>query len=259
MNNPLSLTLGGWVLLSLVSLCVGSFLNVVIHRLPLMIRSSTSQRFNLCWPCSHCPQCKTPLRWYDNLPLISWLALHGHCRDCHHVIALRYPMVELAAVGIALLCAALFPLGYGLCFALIFGWTLLALSLIDIDHQLLPDNLTLPLLWCGLLFQLITQPTQLGHAVIGAISGYLCLWLLYWGFRLATGREALGYGDFKLLAALGAWLGWHTLPSLLLIASACGIAATIFMRMFWRRPVNTPMPFGPFLALAGWGVFLYSA
>jgi general secretion pathway protein O/leader peptidase (prepilin peptidase)/N-methyltransferase len=169
---------------------------------------------------------------------------------------LRYPLVELAALVIALLCIAWFPISYSLGFALILGWTLLTLSLIDIDHQLLPDNLTLPLLWCGLLFQLITQPSQLGSAVIGAISGYLCLWLLYWIFRFATEREALGYGDFKLLAALGAWLGWQTLPSLLLLASIGGIITTIILRIFLSRPINSPMSFGPFLALAGWGLFL---
>ncbi|ATM88320.1 MULTISPECIES: prepilin peptidase [Yersinia] len=245
-----------WGGLALLGLCVGSFLNVVIYRLPLMLNEENRHHFNLCLPHSHCPQCQIPLKWRDNIPLFSWLLLQGKCRHCRSAISMRYPLIEMITMGVTVLIAALIPLGYPLLAAWLLSWMLITLTMIDIDHLLLPDNLTFPLLWAGLLFHLVDNTLPLGDAVIGAVSGYLILWCLYWAFWWLTKREALGYGDFKLLAALGAWLGWMVLPSLLLIASLMGIAFSLAARMLKGRPLNTHLPFGPFLALSGWLLFL---
>ncbi|HCK00060.1 MAG TPA: prepilin peptidase [Serratia grimesii] len=253
------LTWPHWLWLALLALCVGSLLNVVVYRLPLMLQCGATQHFTLWLPRSHCPKCRTPISWHDNIPLAGWLRLHGRCRQCRAAISRRYPLTELSALLLACIAAWLIPPGPALFGALLLGWILLALALIDYDHQLLPDNLTLPLLWLGLLFQLYGGTVALADAVIGAMAGYLCLWLLFWVFRLATGREALGYGDFKLLAALGAWLGWMALPGLLLLAASAGIALTLLARLTHRRPLDAPLPFGPLLALAGWVQFLQQA
>lgn len=248
-----------WFLLTLLALCVGSLLNVVVYRLPRILQQEKSDTYSLWLPRSHCPHCRTPIGWRDNIPLLSWLLLRGRCRHCRTPISRRYPLTELGALLLALIAALCIPPGLALAAALALGWMLLALALIDYDHQLLPDGLTLPLLWLGLLFQLVGGTVTLTDAVIGATTGYLCLWLLYWAFRLVTGREALGYGDFKLLAALGAWLGWTALPSLLLAAALAGIVITLAARLAQRRPLDAPLPFGPLLALAGWLLFLQQA
>ncbi|ODC04879.1 methyltransferase [Terasakiispira papahanaumokuakeensis] len=259
-----SFWIGG--LWGILGLCLGSFLNVVVARLPVMMaqrwhaeacealsmpEEAPTEPFNLAVPASHCPHCQTPLRWHDNLPLIGYLKRRGRCAHCQGPISMQYPLVELAGgllglvvwwwQGSHLMSLALF----GACLAL------LALALIDARTQLLPDALTLPLLWAGLLFQLCFQPWQLSTAVIGAMSGYLSLWSLYWAFRLLTGKEGLGYGDFKLLAALGAWLGWQVLPLLLLWAAAAGIVIGGLWQ--WRHPDQRGqhLPFGPYLAGAG--------
>jgi general secretion pathway protein O/leader peptidase (prepilin peptidase)/N-methyltransferase len=245
-----------WLWLTALGLCIGSLLNVVVYRLPLMLQQAEKVSFNLWWPRSHCPHCQATLRWHDNIPLLGWLLQRGRCRHCHHYISRRYPLIELATLAITLISAALFPFGIPLLAALLLGWILLALTLIDYDHQLLPDSLTLPLLWLGLLYHVVEDSHFLPEAVMGAVAGYLILWLLYWGFRLLSGREALGYGDFKLLAALGAWLGWADLPVLLLTASACGIVITLLAKALRQRPLNAALPFGPLLALTGWGLFL---
>lgn len=245
-----------WGGLAVLGLCVGSFLNVAIYRLPLMLAHQYSRSFNLCLPHSHCPKCKTQLKWRDNIPFFSWLWLQGRCRHCQSAISLRYPLIEVMTLLVTLLIAAVIPFGYPLLAALLLSWVLIALTMIDIDHLLLPDNLTLPLLWAGLLFHLFDDSLPLSDAIIGAASGYLILWCLYWVFWGVTQREALGYGDFKLLAALGAWLGWMALPSLLLIASLAGISFALVARLFKGRPLNTALPFGPFLAFSGWLLFL---
>ncbi|WP_222416940.1 prepilin peptidase [Yersinia bercovieri] len=245
-----------WGGLAVLGLCVGSFLNVAIYRLPLMLAHNYSRHFNLCLPHSHCPKCKTSLKWWDNIPFFSWLWLKGRCRHCHSSISVRYPLIEVMTLLVTLLIAAIIPLGYPLLAALLLSWMLITLTIIDIDHLLLPDNLTLPLLWAGLLFHLFDDSLPLSDAIIGAASGYLVLWCLYWVFWWVTQRETLGYGDFKLLAALGAWLGWMALPSLLLIASLTGIAFAVVARLYRGRPLNTALPFGPFLAFSGWLLFL---
>ncbi|QBC03380.1 prepilin peptidase [Enterobacter cloacae] len=247
------------LLMAVLGLCVGSLLNVVVYRLPRMMSQQESGQFSLWWPRSHCPQCKTTIRWRDNIPLLSWLLLRGRCRHCVTAIGWRYPLTELVALLITLLVMLLIPPGNALFAALLLGWMLLALSLIDYDHQLLPDNLTLPLLWSGLLFQLTGGTVSLADAVVGAMVGYLSLWLLYWFFRLFTGKEAIGYGDFKLLAALGAWLGWMALPSLLLMTALAGIVITLAAKLIARRPLSAPLPFGPLLSIAGWTLFLRQA
>lgn len=248
-----------WFLLTLLALCVGSLLNVVVYRLPRILQQMKDDAYSLWLPRSHCPRCLTPIGWRDNVPLLSWLWLRGRCRHCQAPISRRYPLTELGALLLALIAALCIPPSLALVATLGLGWMLLALALIDYDHQLLPDDLTLPLLWLGLLFQLVGGTVTLTDAVIGAMTGYLCLWLLYWAFRLVTGRETLGYGDFKLLAALGAWLGWAALPSLLLAAALAGIVITLAARLAQQRPLNAPLPFGPLLALAGWLLFLQQA
>ncbi len=257
-----------WAVLGLM---VGSFLSVVIHRIPVMLQRETenfvalerneppphSERYNLLVPRSACPSCGHPLSAMENIPLLGWLWLRGRCRHCHAAIPLRYPLVELlSAVLAALLTWRLGSDASGIA-ALALAWTLIALTFIDLDTQLLPDDLTLPLLWAGLLVNLNGVFTSLPDAVIGAAAGYLSLWLVYWLFRFATGREGIGYGDFKLLAALGAWLGWTMLPLIVLLSSLLGAAVGLLLVGLRRQPRDQPIPFGPFLALAGMVALVY--
>ncbi|HEJ7121156.1 type 4 prepilin peptidase 1 [Serratia marcescens] len=246
-----------WLLFSAVlSLCVGSFINVVVYRLPVMLEremeTTQAERFDLVWPRSFCPSCTKQLSAFDNIPLLSWLLLRGRCRYCRRPISVRYPLVELFLMLMGIMLAWHLGIGLDWFFMLAFVALLLALAAIDSERQLLPDCLTLSLLWGGLLWHCLAHPAFLPAAVIGAMAGYLTLWLLYWGFRLATGREGLGYGDFKLLAALGAWGGYAALPSILLFASA-GSLLWLLLRV-WRGGDGTqPLPFGPGLATAGAG------
>lgn len=248
----------GYLFVALLGACAGSLITMLVWRLPRIILQQEGLAFSLWLPRSHCPRCRTTIAWYDNLPLLSWLLLRGRCRHCRQKIAGRYPLTELACVLLSLLMVLLFPVGALLAAALLFSWLLLALALIDSDHQLLPDALTLPLLWLGLLCQLNhwLPYTSLEQGVTGAMAGYLSLWLLATGFRLLRGKEALGMGDAKLLAALGAWLGWQPLPLLLLLASAGGILWLCSARLLTRRALNAPFPFGPWLALAGGVLFI---
>jgi len=257
-----------WMLIGLV---VGSFLNVVIHRMPLMLQRETDNfiaierdepaphagHYNLVFPRSACPACGHTLSALENIPLISWMWLRGRCRYCRAPISARYPLVELFA---SLLSGwVVWRLGsdiVGLA-ALLLVWTMLALAMIDLDTQFLPDDLTLPLLWAGVLFNLTGTFTPLADAVIGAAAGYLVLWLVYWGYRWVTGKEGMGYGDFKLLAALGAWLGWTMLPLIVLLSSALGAVVGVMMILLRGHQRDKPIPFGPFLALAGLIAILY--
>jgi leader peptidase (prepilin peptidase)/N-methyltransferase len=253
--------------LAVLGLMVGSFLNVVILRLPKMLEArwkaecqeflgqpvdeAGGQRFNLAIPASHCPACGHALRWWENLPLISYVLLRGRCAHCKTRISPQYPLVEAAAAGLAVLVASQIPFGWPLLFALVFVWVLLALTVIDLNTMLLPDQLTLPLLWLGLLLNVGGLFASLPDAVIGAAAGYLALWAVYHGFRLLTDKEGMGYGDFKLLGALGAWMGWQALPGIILLSSLVGTLIGISLMLLRGRDKNTPIPFGPYLAIAG--------
>lgn len=265
-----------WLYFSLVflfSLMIGSFLNVVIHRLPIMLerewqaeylgyfnpeaQPQQEERYNLMVPRSACPHCGHTITAMENIPLLSWLWLKGRCRECQAPISARYPLVELLTALLSLVVAATYPPGWGLLAALLLTWVLVALTFIDLDKMLLPDQLTLPLLWGGLLFNLTGGFAPLADAVIGAMAGYLVLWSLYWAFKLLTGKEGMGYGDFKLLAALGAWLGWQALPIVLLLSSLVGAFIGIGLILLRNHHQNKPIPFGPYLAIAGWIALLW--
>ena len=249
----------------ILGLAVGSFLNVVIHRLPLMmerewagqcaeLRGEEAPAFeplSLAQPRSRCPHCGYAIPPLENIPVVSWLVLRGRCKGCAAPISIRYPLVELATAALFAFAAWHFGFGAAALAALVFIAALVALTWIDFDTQLLPDDITLPLLWLGLGLNMFGIFTDLKSAVIGAMAGYLSLWLVYWGFKLATGKEGMGYGDFKLLAALGAWLGWEMLPLTILLSSFVGAIIGIALMVFARRGRNVPIPFGPYLAIAG--------
>ena len=253
-----------WVAL-VVGLMLGSFLNVVIHRLPKIMERDwqlqcaelrgealpEQETFNLALPRSRCPACAHPISALENIPLLSYAYLRGKCAACGARISPRYPLVE-ALSGLAAAYAA-WHFGFGLAglAAMLFLWSLIALSFIDFDTQLLPDSITLPLVWAGLLLNLAGTYTDLASAVIGAAAGYLSLWSVYWGFKLATGKEGMGFGDFKLLAAVGAWLGWQMLPFVVLASSLVGAVFGISLMLLAKRGRNVPIPFGPYLAVAG--------
>lgn len=252
--------------LSLLGAIIGSFLNVVIYRMPVMLErrwqreaqqqlgvtiTESPPRFDLMLPHSSCPHCQTPLAIRDNIPLVSWLWLNGKARCCAKSISCRYPLIELTTALLFAGAGALLPVGLALLGVLLFMAILLTLAVIDLKTLLLPDVLTLPLLWLGLLFNVSGSFVSLEQAIMGAAIGYLSLWGLFWLFKYATGKEALGYGDFKLLAALGAWMGWQTLPNLVLIAALCGLVFTLLQRGLSRQNVDQPLAFGPWLALAG--------
>jgi leader peptidase (prepilin peptidase)/N-methyltransferase len=246
-------------------LCVGSFLNVVIHRLPRMMEAQwraecaaiegreapEAAPFNLVTPASRCPSCGTAIRAWQNIPLVSWLALRGRCAACRAPISARYPAVELAAGVVAALLAWRYGFSAALPLAAAYAWALLALTFIDLDTQLLPDDITLPLLWLGLIANAFGVFTDLRSAVLGAAAGYLVLWTVYWAFRILAKKEGMGYGDFKLLAAIGAWAGWQALPVAILVAA--GLGAVIGSIALWlsRKGADTRIPFGPYLALGG--------
>jgi len=256
-----------WYLVTagLLGLVVGSFLNVVIHRLPRMLESrwrrdcaelagtatEAGPVFNLAYPGSHCPGCGHPIPPWANIPVLSWLMLRGHCHFCHQKISIRYPIVELAAGVGALLCAWGFDHPLKAIGAMVLVWMLITLSFIDFDHKILPDSITIPGLWLGLILNCFDTFVPLRSALWGAIAGYLFLWAVYQAFRLMTGKEGLGYGDFKLLALLGAWLGALSLVLIILLASAIGAATGIGLIVSGRQKRDEPLPFGPFLAAAG--------
>lgn len=265
-SNP-TLFLG---FVALLGLLVGSFINVIVYRLPIMLERAwqsselpnelPTEAFNLAVPRSHCPSCAQQLSASENVPVVSFLFLRGRCRHCKSRISARYPLVEIAVSVASILVAMTFGFTASTLAFLAFAWFLLALSLIDLDHHLLPDDLTLPLLWLGLLvsaFNLGLPGVSLFDAVIGAAAGYITLWSLFWAFLLVTGKEGLGYGDFKLLAALGAWLGWQAILPVLLLASLAGAAIGLILIVFGGRERSAPLPFGPFLAAAGFVMLIW--
>ncbi|MCU6432339.1 A24 family peptidase [Undibacterium sp. Jales W-56] len=253
------------VLIGILGLLVGSFLNVVIHRVPKMMQRESdnyvavesgqelphADRYNLILPRSACPHCGHQITAMENIPVISYFAIGGKCTQCKAPISIRYPLVELLTGALSAYLIWHFGSGFAGLGAVVFVWFLIAMTFIDADTQLLPDDLTLPLLWLGLLINLNGIFTSLHDAVIGAIAGYLALWSIYWLFKLATGKEGMGYGDFKLLAALGAWMGWTMLPVIILISSVVGAIVGISMIVFAKMGKNNPIPFGPYLAAAG--------
>jgi leader peptidase (prepilin peptidase)/N-methyltransferase len=252
-----------------LGLVVGSFLNVVIYRLPVMIERDErnycaelletdigepeSEPFDLIQPNSHCPHCNHAIRPWENIPVISYVLLRGRCSNCAASISLRYPLIEVATGLLTLSLGWHYGMaGMVLFGTLLFTWALIALTMIDIDHMLLPDGITLPLIWLGLLFNISGTYVPLQDAVLGAIAGYLSLWCVYWLFKLATGKEGMGFGDFKLLAALGAWLGWQALPMVILLSSLVGAVLGTIAMLLAKRGKDIPIPFGPYLAIAGW-------
>ncbi len=248
-----------------LGLCVGSLLNVVIHRLPKMMEAQwreecaaldggevpPAETYNLFTPRSACPQCKAPITALQNVPVVSWLVLRGKCANCRTSISARYPLVELMGGALAILVT--WRLGYSvaLVFGLVYVWVMLALTFIDLDTQLLPDDLTLPLLWIGLIANAFGVFTDLRSAVLGAAGGYMILWSVYWAFRLIAKKEGMGFGDFKLLAAIGAWTGWQVLPVAIIVSA--GLGAVIGSLVLWlsKKGADTRIPFGPYLALGG--------
>lgn len=244
-----------------LGLLVGSFLNVVIYRLPVMMQNawvreaaemagedeSEQPRFDLIKPDSTCPSCGHRIRAWENIPVISYLVLGGKCSQCKTRISPRYPIIELTTGLLSLALAWQFGASVQTATLLVLFWALIALTMIDVDHQLLPDSITLPLLWLGLLLNLVNTFVTLEQAVIGAVAGYLSLWSIYWAFKLLTGKEGMGYGDFKLFAAFGAWFGWGALPLIILLSSLVGAVVGIALIAFMGRERQIPIPFGPYL------------
>lgn len=271
----------------IVGLLVGSFLNVVIYRLPeMMMRSwraeceefiatsstkskhsdvahqkdgkkAEAKAFNLAYPTSHCPKCQAQIKPWHNIPVLSYILLKGACNNCQAKISPRYPIIELATGLLTALIAFLFGASTAALLGIVLTWCLIALTMIDVDHQLLPDSITLPLLWLGLIAHAFGVYTDLESALFGAVAGYLSLWSIYWLFKLVTGKEGMGYGDFKLLAALGAWMGWQALPLIIILSSFVGAAIGIVGILVAGKDKNIPIPFGPYLAIAGWIAFLW--
>lgn len=267
-----------------LGLLLGSFFNVVIYRLPLMMHlewmesardfsretwghvpSPLDQHpekfpaapFNLAKPASRCPHCGHQIRWFENIPVVSYIALRGKCSQCKAGISPRYPLIEFITGAVSAFIAWRMGFTWPMAFALVLTWSLICLTMIDFDYKLLPDQITLPLMWIGLLINLTGTFVPLNEAVIGAVAGYMILWSIYWLFKLATGKEGMGFGDFKLLAALGAWMGWKVLPMIILLSSLVGSIIGISMIIFLGRDKQIPIAFGPYLAIAGWIAFFW--
>lgn len=257
-----------------LGLMVGSFLNVVIHRLPLIMQrdwqmqcrdlmqiaaaeEKQPERYDLVVPRSRCPHCGHGITALENIPLLSYLALKGKCSACGACIPLRYPVVETLTAVMSAAVAVHFGFGWSATAALVLTWGLIALTFIDLDHQLLPDSITLPLLWGGLMLSLGSMWVDSQTAIIGAAAGYLSLWSVYWLFKLITGKEGMGQGDFKLLAVFGAWLGWQMLPLIILLSSLVGAVIGVALILFRGQQRDVPIPFGPYLAAAGWIALLW--
>ena len=261
----------------LLGLIIGSFLNVVIYRLPLMMQRDWSKQcyefleldskqkingnlksFNLLYPGSHCPKCQHEITAFENIPVLSFLMKGGKCKNCKKSISLRYPIVESMTGVFTLLVAYQYGYDWLTLALLILTWSLIVLAMIDYDHQLLPEDITTPILWLGLIINYFGLITPLEASVLGAIAGYLILGAVYWVFKLLTGKEGMGYGDFKLLAALGAWMGWEVLPQIILLSSLIGALTGIIIIMIKGGDKNMPISFGPYLAGAGFVSLLWS-
>ena len=263
-----------------LGLLVGSFLNVVIYRLPKMMERDWQQQcseflandsnistlpetnekqesFNLMVPASRCPSCGHKIRSWENIPVISYAFLGGKCSSCKTTISIRYPIIELATGILSVVAIAYVGVSWNGLAALLLTWSLIALTMIDLDTYLLPDDITLPLLWLGLIINSFGMFTDLPSALWGAVAGYMSLWMVYQLFKLVTGKEGMGFGDFKLLAALGAWMGWQMLPQIILLSSLVGAVIGITMIVVRGRDKNIPIPFGPYLAIAGWIAFIW--
>ncbi|MGQ0528614.1 MAG: prepilin peptidase [Panacagrimonas sp.] len=251
----------------LLGLCVGSFLNVVAHRLPMMMEqefreacreqfgvpeASADARVSLAQPASACPACGTHIKPWHNIPLLGWLLLRGRCAQCSATISVQYPLVELIAAILAVACACRFGFGMQMFSAMVLSWALLVLTVIDLRTLYLPDAITLPLLWLGLLLSLGPVFADPASAIAGAAAGYLVLWSIFWVFKLATGKDGMGYGDFKLMAALGAWLGWQLLPQIVLLSAVVGAVVGIGLMATRKAEWSSRIPFGPYIAGAGW-------
>ena len=265
-----------WLFISLIiliSLSVGSFLNVVIYRLPKMLQNEWTsdckeflelkadkvEIFNLSKPNSTCPSCQHEIRAWENIPVISYLILGGKCASCKTTISTQYPIIEIVTAILSVFIATKFGVSLETVFGLILTWCLITLTMIDVKTQLLPDNITLPLLWLGILINTSNVFVSLESSVFGAIIGYLILWAIYKVFKRLTGKEGMGYGDFKLLAALGAWMGWEMLPQIILLSSLVGTVIGITMIVLKKQDKEKPIPFGPYLAIAGWVAFVWGA
>ncbi len=264
-----------------VGLMVGSFLNVVIYRLPVHMIAEwlemardvmleyakvdekhlplpSTEKFNIAFPASHCPKCKAPIKPWHNIPVISYLfLLKGKCHACKDKISPRYPIIEAVTGLLSVFVVYKFGLTWESALVLLFTWSLIVLTMIDIDKQLLPDDITLPLMWIGLLANISGLFTDVSSAVIGAVAGYMTLWCVYWLFKILTKKEGMGYGDFKLLAALGAWMGWQALPLIIILSSMVGAVIGIAGIIIMGKDKSKPMPFGPYLAIAGWIAFFW--
>ena len=261
------------LLVAILGLIVGSFLNVVIHRTPIVLmrnwqrdcleltgpaaNTATHEKFNLITPRSRCPHCGHAISALENIPVVSYLWLHGKCSACRKPISLRYPFVEILSAMLAAVTALHFGFNAAGVAAIVLTWLLIALAFIDIDHQLLPDVMVLPFLWIGLLVNLFNVFTTPSDAVIGAVAGYLSLWIVFHLFKLVTGKEGMGYGDFKLFALFGAWFGWQSLLLIILLSSLIGALIGIGLIVFQGRDRAKPLPFGPYLAVAGWVAMLW--
>ncbi|MNJ12897.1 Type 4 prepilin-like protein leader peptide-processing enzyme [compost metagenome] len=255
-----------------LGLIVGSFLNVLVHRLPIMLQrqwqaearevlglpaEAEPERYDLCLPASQCPQCGHRIRPWENIPVLSYLLLRGRCSSCRSAISVRYPLVELGCAMLTGFAAWHLGASAGALALMVLTWGLLAMSLIDIEHRLLPDALVFPLLWLGLIVNAFDVFVPLEDALWGAVAGYLSLWSVFWLFKLITGKEGMGYGDFKLLALVGAWGGWQVLPLTLLLSSLLGAVIGVIVLRLKRQKASTPIPFGPYLAIAGWIALLW--
>jgi len=258
-----------WILCALLSLVVGSFLNVVIYRLPVILerlwriecqeflvlnsetKESVTKTFNLWVPTSHCPHCKAPISIFSNIPIASFLIQRGRCRHCKAKISWRYPFIEALTAAITLLTLHHFGINAMGMWSVVLIWSLIPLAMIDIDHQIIPDSITLPILWLGLLINTADIFVPLEQAVLGAIFGYLFLYIIFWLFKFMTKKEGMGYGDFKLLAMLGAWLGWQQIPVMIIVSSFLGTLIGITLIIFKKHDRNQPIPFGPYIALSG--------
>lgn len=261
-------TIGG-----LFGLLVGSFLNVVIFRYPIMLKHSWTTQSRawleldelkdepptLSKPASRCGSCKSPIKPYQNIPILSWLLLRGKCAVCKSRISARYPLVELLSAVLSVIVVYKFGFTTQSGFGLLLTWVLIALTFIDFDHQLLPDDIVLPVLWLGLAISLIPVFSITSSALVGAIAGYLVFWLVFQLFRLLTGKEGMGYGDFKLMALLGAWLGWEYLPQIILVSTLVGSVVGVSMMIFKKAASDLAIPFGPYIAAAGWIAMVYGA